>query len=270
MNAEDRTPASARVWAMVGTVAFHLLLLLAMVAALLVYDPAKEAERQWPPVDDDEILYGGEYVMIGDDAEIAPEQPDNSPASPEEVADAVEGMDLTDGGEATATPPEPAATEEPSPVKVKKKPQPATKPGPTKEELERAERQRAEREAAERVSRRVNFKGSGGDASGAKPGAKNGNSTTGALSGAPGTDLHGRSLESWSKPSGRATGTIRVQVTVNRKGVVTKARYISGTGPVAGDNAARRSCEQAALRSTFSVADNGPAVQTGTITYRFE
>lgn len=86
----------------------------------------------------------------------------------------------------------------------------------------------------------------------------------------PGFDLHGRTLASWSKPSGTATGKIVVQVHVDRRGRVTKAEYVSGSGAIAGNMAARRSCEQAAMKSAFSVAENAPVDQVGHITYRFE
>ena len=88
--------------------------------------------------------------------------------------------------------------------------------------------------------------------------------------GTPGTNLKGRTLSSWEKPAGTQTGTITITVRVNRQGHVIAASYATGTGPVASQPAARRSCEQAAMRSRFSVDLDAAVEQTGTITYRFE
>lgn len=258
----------SKLWALAATLLFHAALVAALVMAFLEYRPGQELERTWPPVDDDEILYGGEYVMLGDNP-LATSSDDQGEVSPAADESAVEASDLDNAGAAQPAPAPLASANTPSPVKVK--PQPPVKAGPSKEEIERENKARQEKETAEKISNRVNFGSTGTDnSSNAKAGSKNGNTSTGALSGAPGTDLKGRSLASWSKPSGSATGTIVVQVHVNRKGRVTRAVYISGTGAVAGNAAARQSCEQAALKSTFSVADDGPAEQVGRITYRFE
>lgn len=243
-----------------------------VVALLLVlylrYTPSELAERTWPPVKEDEILYGGEYVMIGEEP-VVTDNNDNT-GTPAPIQAAQESNQLRNSGEPQPAPPAVVATERENPaVKVRKPdPQPA---GPSREELARREQQRREKEAAERIAGRVNFGAGTSDAdNGKRPGSPNGNAATGALAGAPGTDLHGRSLASWSKPSGTATGTIVIQVHVNRRGRVTAAAYASGTGAIAASSAARRSCEQAALRSTFSVSNDAPADQVGRITYRFE
>lgn len=262
MNGSD-TNRRGRLWGIVATVAFHALLLIILLTIGLTYTPGQDEERVWPPVDEDEILYAGEYVKLGDTPD--PDMTDdNTPADLAPEPDTEPSPDNSAPGD-PAEPP--VSASEPSPVKVKPSVKPD--PGPTAEERARAEQAERERESARRVSERVKF-GQKPTPGGGKPGAPQGNSPSGALSGAPGTDLHGRSLASWHKPSGRNVGTIVVQVTVNRKGAVTRARYVSGTGPVAADAAARRSCEQAAMRSTFSVADSGPESQVGTITYRFE
>lgn len=269
MNTTTPTQRSARIWAIVATVAFHGVLLWLLLWLCLSYTPGQESERRWPPVDEDEILFGGEYVMVGDD----PFNPSlNGEGMPEESVveeTIVEGDDPVDAGVANAAPAPTLASNQPSSVKVN--PTPVQKEGPTREEIEAAERERRERETAERVSQRVKFGSTTPSNSGSpKSGSQNGNASSGALSGTPGTDLSGRTLASWAKPTGRSTGTIVIQVTVNRKGTVTQARYISGTGSIAADRAARTSCEQAALKSSFSVAENAPVAQVGRITYRFE
>lgn len=258
---------NSRLWAIVATVAFHAALVAALLLLFLEYRPTDQPEKVWPPVDEDEILYGGEYVMLGDSPDITSTDNDQSSATAE--ATTIEADDMTDAGPAAVEPAPTLSTTNPSPVKTT--PKPEVKAGPTKEEIANAEKAKREKETAEKINNRVNFNGSTGSAtSGSKAGSKNGNASTGALSGAPGTDLKGRSLASWSKPSGSETGTIVIQVHVNRKGNVTRANYVSGTGAIAGNAAARRNCEQAALKSTFSVADDGPVDQIGRITYRFE
>lgn len=263
MNRHRRTKLIAALF----TLLFHGALLALLFVIYLRYSPSQIAERTWPPVDEDEILYGGEYVMIGEEPTVTETLDNDGTPAPAEASQ--ESNQLRNSGEPQPVAPAVVTSERQSDVKIRKPdPQPA---GPSREELARQEQQRREREAAERIAGRVNFGAGTSDAdNGKRPGSPNGNSTSGALSGAPGTDLHGRSLASWSKPSGNATGTIVILVHVNRKGKVTSAAYASGTGAIAANAAARRSCEQAALRSAFSVSDTAPADQVGRITYRFE
>ena len=103
-----------------------------------------------------------------------------------------------------------------------------------------------------------------------KAGSTNGNSSTGALSGTPGFNLKGRTMDSWSKPQPGPLGTITVKVSVNRQGQVTEASYQSGTGAAAANASTRQNCVNAARASRFSVDNDAPAIQTGTITYRFQ
>lgn len=246
------------------------LLLCALVIALMLVLTLKRAEhgdRTWPPVDSSELLFEGEYVKLGDIPE--PEHNDNNASTTAEATD-ISGIDRTDGGT-----PEKAATplltsEQESPAKVTKKPQPE-KAGPTKEELEKQQKEKRQEEQSREIANRVKFGGSGsGSGNSGKSGSPNGNADHGALSGAPGTSLKGRTLESWARPTGRATGTIVVSVRVNRQGHVIAASYSRGTGAVAANTAARQSCVQAAKNSRFSVSTEAPAEQTGTITYKFD
>ncbi|WP_301385285.1 hypothetical protein [uncultured Duncaniella sp.] len=59
-------------------------------------------------------------------------------------------------------------------------------------------------------------------------------------------------------------------MSVNRQGQVTAASYQTGTGAAAANAATRQSCVTAARASRFSVDNDAPAIQTGTITYRFQ
>lgn len=255
-----------RLIAALSTVVFHIAVVLLLLVIYLRFSPVELEERTWPPVDESELLFGGEYVMLGDNLS----DPDMSEASGEEDASVSEPGAPGLQNDGAGIPDEAAvvSSDRESPVKVK--PAPEVPSGPTREEQLAEEQRRREQEASERISSRVKFGKGASDGSNGKAGSTAGNASQGALSGAPGTDLRGRTLASWSKPAASATGTIVVQVHVNRKGRVTRASYLSGTGAVAGNAAARRSCEQAALRSSFSVADNAPVDQVGRITYRFE
>ena len=101
-------------------------------------------------------------------------------------------------------------------------------------------------------------------------GSPNGNATVGAVSGSPGFNLKGRTLADWHRPASAPLGTITIRVSVNRQGKVTSASYLSGTGAAAASQSARQSCIAAARQSQFSVDEDAPASQTGTITYNFK
>jgi hypothetical protein len=58
-----------------------------------------------------------------------------------------------------------------------------------------------------------------------------------------------------------------VRVTVNPRGQVTKANAVSATGDLASHPEVRRACEQAALKSSFSVPKNTMTEGIGTVTY---
>lgn len=258
-----------RLIALLATVLFHGAVVAVLIAVTLTYSAPDDAERVWPPVDEDEILYGGEYVMLGQVTSSSTS--DNTTSQAAEAPEAsVEASDRVDQGPALAEPEHPLVSEQPSPVKVKK-PETEPKPsGPTREELEAQAKAKKQEETARRINSRVKFGTGTSTGSDGKAGSPNGNADKGALSGMPGTDLKGRTLASWSKPSGSATGTIVVRVHVNRKGRITRAEYVSGSGPISANMAARRSCEAAALQSAFSVSDDAPADQVGRITYHFK
>lgn len=246
------------------------LLLCALVIALMLVLTLKRAEhedRVWPPVDSSELLFDGEYVKFGDIPE--PAHNDNKASSTAQSPD-ISGIDRTDGDTPEKAPAPVITSEQESPAKMTKKPQPE-KAGPTKEELEKREKEKRQQEQKKEIANRVKFGGTGsGRGESGKSGSPNGNADHGALSGTPGTSLKGRTLESWARPTGRATGTIVVSVRVNRQGHVIAASYSRGTGAVAANTAARQSCVQAAKNSRFSVSTDAPAEQTGTITYKFD
>lgn len=259
-----------RLIALLATVAFHVLVAVLLLTLYLRYPGEAVETRTWPPVDSSEVLFGGEYVMIGDRPEIAQNTGTPAPAEAEaQEVPAPEAESLVNSGE----PAEPApviSSERPSPAKVEKKPAPE-KTGPTKAELEAAAKAKREEEARKAIAGKVKFgqKGTGGSGSG-NAGSPDGNATVGAVSGSPGFNLKGRSLADWHRPASAPLGTITVRVTVNRQGKVTSASYLSGTGAAAASQSARQSCVNAARMSQFSVDNDAPASQTGTITYNFK
>lgn len=254
--------------AMIVTLLFHAAVVALLMVLYLRYDPVAEAAREWPPVDSSEVLFGGEYVMVGDSPDVT-ESSDNSESSesPEVHVEALENT-----GTPAETPSPIVTSERPSPAKAPKTERPKEPTGPSKAEIEAAERAKREAEARETINNRVKFgkSGTGGSGEG-KQGQPDGNSATGAVSGTPGVGgLSGRTLAAWDKPVPAPMGSITIAVTVNRKGEVIQASYRSGTGAAAASTAARNSCIAAARKSKFSVDLNAPAEQRGTITYHFK
>lgn len=263
MNYGNSTPAS-RTWGIVGTLLFHGILLGLMMLMVMDYNVRRhemlselEMNRMEEEEDSVDLLMPGEYVMVGDDFY-------QDVTAPEETAPptaAAEGAAASDNIITTTAPSEIKATPR------------RDKESDDKRRARAAEKQAEELRAAQaaKIGERVQF-GKPGDGEGAdrRPGSVDGNKMTGApLAGRPGANLKGRTLSHWDNPSATESGTIVVAVRVDRKGKVVSATYSRGTGSVASNLAARRSCVAAALRSSFSVSEDAPAEQTGTITYRF-
>lgn len=259
--------------ALAGTSIIVIILVLALVMLHCRVDISEQPDRKWPPVDSSEIVFGGEYVMLGD-MPLPVEESDNTPLPDNSATEAaVDGTDLADTGEAVAEAPSLVASQRESQMQVTEKPKPE-KTGPTKEELaerERIKRQKEEAEKQAKIKDRMKSGFSNAAKGSGQAGSPNGNSTTGALSGMAGHDLRGRTAESWGRPSSTLSGTVRIKVRVNRKGQVTGTpEYIGGTGPAAASMAVRKSCVNASCESHFSVDYEAPAEQTGVITWKFE
>lgn len=244
-----------------ATVLFHLIILLVLLTVYLRY--TAPGERIWPPEDTSELLLDGEYVRLGDLPSASANAHSSAARQPAAPAD-----DPVNAGPASSDAPSPVTTDIESPMQTPKT-DPVKPTGPTKEELEAVDRARKREETSHRVANSLGSGNKSGKTDAAQ-GSPNGNSSTGAVSSQPGHSLNGRTLAHWDKPKGNAVGTIVVKIAVNRQGNVISASYQSGTGAVAGDPAARRSCEQAAMKSRFSVSEDAPAEQKGTITYRFQ
>lgn len=261
-----------RIIAIIGTIAIHVLILVISFTFVITHTPHELQSEEWPPIDSSEILFGGEYVMLGDVEQPTINDAQQQPAAQADETEATQADQLTDAG-TQGTPPQPPTSTLESPMKVTTKP--IKKPGPTKEELEAQEKARVEKEKAQQIKDQTKnaFAGKGKDSDekgGGKQGKQDGNDQAGSVTGSAGHNLGGRTIESWGRPSSKKTGVIRIAVVVNPQGKVTQAKYAGGEGAAAGDESIRRSCENAALNSKFSVSKTETKVQRGTITWRFK
>lgn len=227
-----------RAIAAAATLLFHALLIAALVAGVLRYS-SEHDQPEWPPADSSEILFGGEFVMVGD----------QGAAEAEAAAETADVSDVTDVTDVAA----PSGD-----IKVPKAPKDLKDPKAEAEKAEKAEK-------AEAIKDRVSFgKGKG------KAGQPDGNSADGAVSGIAASGLGNRKAVSLPSPEKGPMGKIVVKITVDRNGNVTSAAYLSGVAPANASASARRSCVEAARRSRFSADPDAPASQTGTITYTYK
>lgn len=229
-------------------------------AALYVLKIYYEPEPEFPPKPESEILFGGEYVMLGNfaatpDASLAANTAADEPLQ--------ESFDMTDAGAEDASS-QVISSEIESPAVVEKREE---KKGPTKEELEQIEREKKRKELAAKINSRVKNMSTGKSAGSA--GDPNGAADASTLNGTASFSLKGRSAEYFGRASSGVDGKIIIEVRVNPKGVVTQATYKGGSGSAAASMAVRRSCEQASMQSRFNVAEVAND-QIGTITWHFE
>lgn len=245
----------------------------------------------------DSILFGGDYVMLGNTLDnvqndLMDQESADPSASPEEGEDPdIDADDMEDAGEANQKTPPLVTQKTESPHKVKEQPKETEpkKPGPTKQNDKTVEKPKAKDKKAEAQetkskttstsksttssatdNRVKNAFGSGSGKGGGQQGSASGNSNQGVLAGKPGiSGLVGYTLDYWAKPvpNSKWSGRVVVRVTVNPRGQVIKANAVSATGDLASHPEVRRACEQAALKSSFSVPKNTMTEGIGTITY---
>ena len=282
-------------WALLLTLLITVGTFLLLLRMSLHYQPTNE--QNLTELAQDSILFGGEYVMLGNTMEnlqdnFMDEQASEQSASPEQGDEPdIEGDDLEDAGEATQKTPPLVTQKTESPHKVKEQPkQPEPKkPGPSKQNDKVTEKPKAKNtnsEAKETKTQKTteqktatnnatdskvkNAFGKGNGKGGGQQGSPNGNSSQGVLAGKPSVSgLVGYTLEHWAKPvpNSKWSGTVTVRVTVNPRGQVIKASATGATGALASHPEVRRACEQAALKSSFSVPKNTMTENIGTITY---
>lgn len=247
-----------RIAAAVITAVVTAVALIVLFAVVLTFPP-RDWEERHPAEEESELLFGGEYVMLGDlPVPSASDAVKRSDAAPD-------GADLSDAG-AAAEAPAVVTSDAPAAMEVPAKPEQPEKTGPTKEEIEQAEARR-------RVGSRMNFSSSSADntSAGGQTGSPNGNAESGAVSGQPGHNLRGRRLLNRVTPADRnATGTVEVAITVDRDGKVTSARAVGGTPTASSSASVRKGCVDASLRLRFSASADAPASQSGTVVWRFD
>ena len=291
---EDRRKHS--LWALLLT----LLLTVGTLALLLRFTLRYEQLPDRPDLTQlaqDSILFGGDYVMLGNTLDnlqndLMEEESAEPSASPEQGDEPdIDADDLEDAGEANQKTPPLVTQKNESPHKVKEQPKEAEpkKSGPVKENEKKVEKPKAKDKKAEAQetkskntseqktptssaadNRVKNAFASGKGQGGGQQGAASGNSSQGVLAGKPGvTGLAGYTLEYWAKPvpNSKWSGRVMVRVTVDPRGRVTSAKATGATGDLASHPEVRRACEQAALKSQFSVPKNTMTEGIGTVTY---
>ena len=291
---EDRRKHS--LWALLLT----LLLTVGTLALLLRFTLRYEQLPDRPDLTQlaqDSILFGGDYVMLGNTLDnvqndLMDEESAEPSASPEQGDEPdIDADDLEDAGEANQKTPPLVTQKTESPHKVKEQTKEAEpkKSGPVKENEKKVEKPKAKDKKAEAQetkskntseqktptssaadNRVKNAFGSGKGQGGGQQGAASGNSSQGVLAGKPGvTGLAGYTLEYWAKPvpNSKWSGRVMVRVTVDPRGKVTSAKATGATGDLASHPEVRRACEQAALKSQFSVPKNTMTEGIGTVTY---
>ena len=290
---EDRRKNS--LWALLLT----LLITVGTLALLLSFNLRYEQmpnDLELTQLAQDSILFGGEYVMLGNTMDnvtndLMDEDASDPSASPEQGDDPdIEADDMEDAGEVNQKTPPLVTQKTESPHKVKEQPKEAEpkKSGPTKENDKRPEKPKAQNKnseaqqtkskqtseqttASSATSNKVkNAFGKSNGNGGGQQGSEGGNSSQGVLAGKPGiSGLVGYTLDYWAKPvpNSKWSGRVVVKVTVSPRGQVTKANAVSATGDLASHPEVRRACEQAALKSRFSVPKNTMTEGIGTVTY---
>ena len=282
-------------WALLLTLLITVGTLMLMLRLSMQYQPMSDQKPM--ELAQDSILFGGEYVMLGNTLEnlqsdLMDEQSSEQSASPEQGDEPdIEADDMEDAGDVNQKTPPLVTQKTESPHKVKeqpKEPEPK-KPGPTKQNDKVVEKPKAKNNNAEAKETKAknanetktstsnatdskvkNAFGKGNGNGGGKQGSPNGNSSEGVLTGKPSIGgLVGYTLEHWAKPvpNSKWSGTVTVRVTVNPRGQVIKATATGATGALASHPEVRRACEQAALKSSFSVPKNTMTEGIGTVTY---
>jgi outer membrane biosynthesis protein TonB len=263
-----------RMISLIATLIFHVVVVVALIFSFLHYQyPPKDADQFQMTQPQDTILFGGQYVMLGNVQQPAEQNMSNTePAKTEQdKAETQEGEDMKDAGDAGVDTRPNVQSKQESPMKVKeKKVDKQVKTGPSKADLARQEREKAARAATDKKVKNA-FGGKSNGNGGGKQGSPNGNSSRGVLSGTPGVSgLVGYTLASWGRPHSTVDGTVKVRVRVNARGHVIEAHYAGGSGAAAANASTRASCEAAARQSAFSVPKNTTTEAVGYIIYHIE
>ena len=276
------------------------LLLSAAVFAVLWFSAL---HYQWPPKDglkpvaqQDSIIFGGDYVMLGDVPFATPDNelaaPLNEESATQDANEDIKGEDMDDNGNDAPQDKPKVTTDKPSPAKEVKKPDEPKpeKTGTAKKKEEKPKQETTKRNngadkkktEAKKTDAKTNndapkkadntrVKGAFGknkDAGTGKQGTPGGNSDTGGKTGSAGigSGLVGYGPQYFAKPRGHLEGTVIVRVRVKADGKVHVAEPAGGTIK---DATIVQRCLQAALASRFSVPTNKTTEGVGTIVYKF-
>ena len=283
-------------WALLLTLLISVGTLALLLSSTLRYEMLPD-RPDMTQLAQDSILFGGEFVMLGNTLDnvqndLMDQEAADPSASPEQGDEPdIDADDMEDAGEANQKTPPLVTQKAESPHKVKEQPKEAEpkKSGPVKENEKKVEKPKAKDNKAEAQQTKTktnneqknatsnatdnrvkNAFGNGNGNGGGQQGSPSGNSGQGILAGKPGvTGLTGYTLEYWAKPvpNSKWSGRVMVRVTVDPRGKVTSAKATSATGDLASHPEVRRACEQAALKSQFSVPKNTMTEGIGTVTY---
>lgn len=267
----------SRITAIVGTILFHVLILFISFYFYVDNSTIELITEEWPPRDSSEILFGGEYVMIGDAIESSDIDDEPQEATGQDEENTQEASDLKDEG-SLGDPPQIVSSTNESPMPVVTKPNQPTTPGATIDNNEPSKNKsaKAETEKTKNTNPNISFNNKSSSGNGASNGAKQGQAdgTTNkpsASKGEPGYNLPGRTIAHWEPIKKRnKLGTVTLRVTVDANGNVTNAQIIKTKGAVAGDEAILTECINAAKKCRFSVSKEGKKSQKGTITYKIK
>lgn len=263
----------SEITALVITLLLSVATVLVLVNCFLHYEPINNTSE----LKQDTIMFGGEYVMLGDLPDATDGEEMASDASLDNQQDAeqpdVEGDDLKDNGAATKQPTQLVTDVKESPMKVKEKVKedPTKKPGPAVDKKTTDTKEQVKQTTNSETNSRVkNAFGNTGSTGTGKQGTPDGNASHGALSGKPGLGgLQGYTLEYWGRPHSKWAGSVQVRVRVNTRGKVVEAHAVGGSGEAYSHPEVRRSCEEESLKSAFSVPINTTTEGVGTITWKF-
>ena len=259
---------------LVGTIVFHLALLLIFIFAGLKYpDPRPEQGIVVDFGTTDAGTGQNQPTEVGAADNVVPEpQPDNNTPTETAPAEAVDENVLTDNQETVELP----ETQEQTAEKPEENEDPQEEPEETQEEKE--ERQISEQlsgalEKFKKSDKSGGSEGDGDDEVGDKgdPDGSRSNNYSGGTGGKGGGnyDLGSRSATQRPIPEGcgNEEGTVVIEVQVDRDGNTIRAQQ--GRGTTASDNCLIEAAKQAALNTKWSPDPNAPRTQQGKITYKF-
>lgn len=265
-----------RITAAVLTAIIALLTVILLCAFKLTVDTTV---REWLPRHDGEIAVADEQyfdvispVPVASAEEAAP-APAEQPAVNQSDPAPESGHDVTDRGPAGDAPAT-VTSKRPSAVKRPEK-KPEKPAGPTKEEREAAEREAARRRASSAT--RSAFQRAEGNNNTASTGKNAGNSgqpggTSSSLNGhGTGKVGGGWIMPSYARVPSTVTGSIKLEVKIDRNGSVTRVTFTGGNPPAATDTRLRQAVEREVRSRRFSRSDGStaPASATAYITYTF-